>query len=226
MFQDLKFPANAMMIIEQMIKLSSFDLIPTEIIDAEIYYWPEMDAFSVNFEMSGVESVLLLSNIGFAIYMIYMHLFAMLVHACLHKARNAGKLVPKIHSKLGSYLYWDGINRFFMELFFDLIFLSILNLYMVDWDTPFSSVKFSNYFTVFILVLTSGVLVFYIIKFYRQPRNQRVRNFSESFGPLLEGTDRSARKIGWHLMLWPILFFVKRLSFVIILVVTNNYLWV
>ena len=172
-----------------MIKLASFDLIPTEIIDAEIYYWPEMDAFSVNFEMSGVESVLLMSNIGFAIYMIYAHLFAMLVHACLHKARNAGKLVPKIHSKLGSYLYWDGINRFFMELFFDLMFLSVLNLNVVDWDTPFPSVKLSNYLAIIILVFTCSVLVYYIIKFYRQPRYYRVRKFSESFGPLLEGTD-------------------------------------
>ena len=189
MFQGLKFPANAMMIIEWMIKLASFDLIPTEIIDAEIYYWPEMDAFSVNFEMSGVESVLLMNNIGFAIYMIYAHLFAMLVHACLHKARNAGKLVPKIHSKLGSYLYWDGINRFFMELFFDLMFLSVLNLNVVDWDTPFTSVKLSNYLAIIILIFTCSVLVYYIIGFYRQPRYHRVRKFSESFGPLLEGTD-------------------------------------
>ena len=51
MLQGLKFPANSMTIVGQMIKLATFDLIPTEIIDAELYYWPEEDPFSINFEI-------------------------------------------------------------------------------------------------------------------------------------------------------------------------------
>ena len=53
MFEGLKFPANAMMVIEQMIKLATFDLVPTDFIDSQMYYWPESEPYSVNFEMSG-----------------------------------------------------------------------------------------------------------------------------------------------------------------------------
>ena len=133
MLQGLKFPANSMTIVGQMIKLATFDLIPTEIIDVELYYWPEEDPFSINFEMAGVESKLFLANIGFAIYLVYAHLLAVVVHACLHKMRNSGRCVTRLHSKLGSYLYWEGLNRFYMEIYFDYVFLSILNLHSIDW---------------------------------------------------------------------------------------------
>ena len=57
MFSGLKFPANALQVIEFMIKIATFDLIPTSSIDDLIYYWPETaGAFSVNFEMAGVET--------------------------------------------------------------------------------------------------------------------------------------------------------------------------
>ena len=57
MFSGLKFPANASGVIDFMIKLATFDLVPTDEIEDEMYYWPESDgAFSVNFEMVGVES--------------------------------------------------------------------------------------------------------------------------------------------------------------------------
>ena len=55
MFSGLKIPANAMTVIEFMMKLANFDLIPTQQLDEEIYYWPESDgAYNVNFEMAGV----------------------------------------------------------------------------------------------------------------------------------------------------------------------------
>ena len=98
MFSGLKIPANALTLIKFMIKLATFDLVPTEIIDEQIYYWPENDGpFSVNFEMTGTESVILLANIGFTIYMIYLNVFAILVHACLHPCRNSLGLIQRMH---------------------------------------------------------------------------------------------------------------------------------
>ena len=136
MFSGLKFPANALQVIEFMVKIATFDLVPTENIDNMIYYWPESEgAFSVNFEMTGVETKLLLANIGFVLYMIYLNVFAILIHAVIYKFRNSSQKVNKLYKKLSSYLYWTGLNRLFMELFFDITFLSILNLHTVDWST-------------------------------------------------------------------------------------------
>ena len=92
MFSGLKFPANALAVIEFMISLATFDLIPTDALDDEIYYWPETDtAFSINFEMTGVESKLFLSNVGFALYLIYFNIFLTLVHLSFYKLRNLSR---------------------------------------------------------------------------------------------------------------------------------------
>ena len=64
MFEKLKFPASTTMINKEFIKLASFDLIPTDWIDDKLWYFPEIDAFSLSFETAGVESTLLLQNIG------------------------------------------------------------------------------------------------------------------------------------------------------------------
>ena len=174
MIAGLKFPANAMMVIDFMIQLATFDLIPTSSIDEEVFYWPESDPFSVSFEMAGTETVFLLANIGFAIYMIYYHVFIAVVHACLHPLRKSSRIFSKLHTKISNYLYWDGFHRFYMELFSDLTFLSILNLSTADWNTPFLSVKISNYLSIVTLIIITGVLLVYIVSFVRLPRENRI----------------------------------------------------
>ena len=108
-----------MLVVEYMVQLATFDLIPTEAIDEAQFYWPEADPFNTNFEMAGVESELLLANIGFVLYIIYAHCLVILIHACLHRLKSSNTCFEKIHAKLGSYLYWEGLNRFYIEVFLD-----------------------------------------------------------------------------------------------------------
>ena len=156
--------------------------------------------------------------------MIYLNLFAIILHAALHKFRNSCKRVQRLHSKLGSYLYWTGLNRFFMELFFDITFLSILNLHTVDWDTKFTSVMVSNMISLGLVLLFVSVQAFYIIGYFTLPRENRVETFAEKFEPLLEGTNHKSQKS--YIILVPVLFFFKRLLFVSTLVIANANLWV
>ena len=156
-----------MTVLEKMINLATFDIIPTDALDDAIYYWPEADPFTVNFEMAGVESTLLLANIGFAIYLVYIHILAMTIHLCIHKLTRAATCIDSLHAKLSSYLYWVGLNRFYMELFFDVTFLSILNLHTVDWTTQFTSVMASNVVALMSLSLVCGVLTLYIFGYFR-----------------------------------------------------------
>ena len=80
--------------------------------------------------------------------------------------RNKGTLCSKIHAKIGSHIYWIGLIRLYMELFFDLTLLSILNLHTVDWETQFTGVQISNILSVIILSLVCGLLVFYIVGYF------------------------------------------------------------
>ena len=65
LLEKLQMPANSLVVTKELVKISTFDLIPTEFIDEMIWYFPDVDAYSLNFEMVGVESTLLLANIGF-----------------------------------------------------------------------------------------------------------------------------------------------------------------
>ena len=125
--------------------------------------------------MSGVSSVFLLAEFGFAMYLIYLNLLTMLIHALLHSWRNTSSKIQKLHAKIGSYLYWDGLNRLYMELFFDLAFLSALNVYTIDWSSKFMSVRISNVLSFVVLILVNGVLILYTISYFRLNRVTRTK---------------------------------------------------
>ena len=72
-----------MIVVQQMITIATFDVIPTEYLEDEVYYFPDLDPYSVNFEMAGIESTFLLSNIGFILWMIIINILFILIHAVL-----------------------------------------------------------------------------------------------------------------------------------------------
>ena len=75
-----------------MVKFSTFDLIPTDFLDEMIWYFPDVDAYSLNFEMVGVESTLLLSNIGFTKWVIGLNVSLVLIHIIVYPVRNTCRL--------------------------------------------------------------------------------------------------------------------------------------
>ena len=226
MFDQLKFPANSMLVIEVMIEIANFDVIPTEFIDEAMHYWPETEPYSVNFESAGTESTYFLANIGFVMYPIYYHVLIALIHACIHKMKNKNKYIGKLHTKIGSYLYWEGFNRFYMEIFLDVAFLAILNLHTVDWGLSFLSVQFSNALSVIFLAVAVGTLVFYAVGYFRQSRELRAEKFGEEFSPLLEGAKFGRSESRWYIILLPVFFFVKRLILIAILIFASHCIWV
>ena len=88
MFEGLKFPANAGMVIETTVQLATLDIIDTDFFDEAIYYWPEVDAFSVNFEQANIKSLYFLANIGFSLYLIYLNILLIMIHACLSRCKK------------------------------------------------------------------------------------------------------------------------------------------
>ena len=49
MLEMLKMPGNVMVVEEQLVRVFTFDLLPTEYLDELIWYFPDEDAFSLNF---------------------------------------------------------------------------------------------------------------------------------------------------------------------------------
>ena len=87
LYEKLSFPASAMLLTKEFIKIASFDLIPTEWLNDLIWYFPDENSFSLNFETLGIESKLLLQNIGLILYLIlanilYAILYLLVVPCC------------------------------------------------------------------------------------------------------------------------------------------------
>ena len=99
-------------------QFAEFDLIPTEYLDELMYYWPEEDPFSANFESVGIETTFFLENIGFAIWMANFNIVLILFHAAIYKVNCKSRCCQKFKEKLSFYLYWNGLIRLYMELFF------------------------------------------------------------------------------------------------------------
>ena len=118
-----------------MIEIATFELIPTDELFDEMFYFSEMDPFSVNFESCGVESLLFLKNIGFMLIMILLHVLLVILQVCFHFFRNCCKFIKKVDQKLKKYLFWNGLQRFYMEIFFEIALLSALNIHQANWDT-------------------------------------------------------------------------------------------
>lgn len=164
MLEKLKFPANAMLITKELIKVASFDLIPTDIIDEQLWYFPEGDPFSLNFNTAGIESTMFFANIGLIFYMIVFNVFLIVLHIFFFTAKNSCNCAQKGRKKVGDYLYFNGSIRFFMEVYFDVALLSALNLETVDWNTLFPSEKISNAMSIFFLVVIGlGPLCFALL---------------------------------------------------------------
>ena len=72
MMKNVKFPANAISFTDFLMEIAHLDLFPTEWFEELIYYLPEQVAFNINFEACGVESKLIIKNIGSAFVIIML----------------------------------------------------------------------------------------------------------------------------------------------------------
>ena len=113
MFGGLKFPANSMTILKYQSEFARFDMVPTDWIDDLIYYFPEGDAYNLNFESVGIESELMLSNIGIVMYIIYLNFLMAILLMCFYLPRNKHRYLNKAYSKISKFMNWFTVNRLY-----------------------------------------------------------------------------------------------------------------
>ena len=106
MYEKLKFPASAMDVTESFVKIAKFDVISTDRIDEKLWIFPEDKAFSPGFETSGVESQLLLQNIGPTIYIFCLNILVGVLHFILMPCAYLCACCKKVTNRIGNYLYF------------------------------------------------------------------------------------------------------------------------
>ena len=127
-----------------------------------MWYFPDVDAFSLNFETCDFESTLLLSNVGFMLWILALHLLIFIIHLMIFIVQRVFKCCQNLRKKIGNYLYWNGILRLYLEVIFDLSIMSVLNIYTAAWDSSFQSEKVSNAISICLLALLVLVPVVFV----------------------------------------------------------------
>ena len=110
LMKNIKFPANSLVFNEFLIEIVNLDLIPTEWLEERIYRVRESEAFNINFEASGIETKLFITNVGFAIWSTYLYVSnSILSLACIRNNR--------IWKRYGQKIYWNGLIRLFLSVY-------------------------------------------------------------------------------------------------------------
>ena len=68
-FFNVKTPGNVNAFNEFMSEIGSFNIIDTEVVDSLLFYFPEMDSISLNFQDAGFMHNFMIPGLGALLYM-------------------------------------------------------------------------------------------------------------------------------------------------------------
>lgn len=115
----VKVPANATLFIQMLLELSSFELLPTDLFNDFLFFFPETEPLGLNYQELGYESPFTILNLGSIFYMFIMYVVLMAVHLLLVFGGRFSHRISTLSNKIGASLYWAGILRFWIEIYFD-----------------------------------------------------------------------------------------------------------
>ena len=166
MFEKLKTPANALSLNKFLISIATFDLVDTgKWVDPLLYdYLPQEMPYSLNFGQCGFDSMWLIVNNSFFLWLYISHFVAILLVFLPVWAvfRYTGKFAW-FKDKLAGYFLWNGMIRFFMETFLEFFLSSLLNVTMAVWGSPHISENYSIIVSLVVLALTAALILTYLV---------------------------------------------------------------
>ena len=144
-------------------------------------------------------------------------IYLLLLYASVYATK-----LKRISNYIGTYLFWNGSIRMYIELYQDFTLNSSLNMHTLEYESPFEDVRNSNIyaFTTFALVCTIP-LIFFLPHYCCKKSKWFDADFELRYGALLEGTDKKTR---FATMLFPSIFLIRRLAFVASVLLLGEYL--
>ena len=218
LYTNLNFPAITLIVNKILLNIAAFNLVDTKkYLDSHLYFLPEEDPYSQSFELCDYESTLLLENASSTVWMYNFHLAILIVFVgpVLLINKLCKGTLECLKKKIEKYFFWNGLIRLFMETFFELALVAVLNVHTVDWSTPFRAVMYSNVLAVLFLVLL-GVLSIFLFVFYCI--NFKILNeecFQNKYGSGLLSTNTAKKVYPRSILAYPVFFIIRRILFVV-----------
>ena len=148
--------------------MSSFDFIDLTTINESYMYFPESDPFSLNFMMSGYDTVLIIPGIGLIYYTMLGFLSLIVLYILLKPVFKACKgRLDKVSNALSRFLFWNSIIRFFTEAYCELSFMSMINIQSIQWHDGLTASNYNNLFAILIGAMAFIVPILLILHYFR-----------------------------------------------------------
>ena len=180
----------------------------------------------MSFERTGIESTLLLANIGVVIWVFILNgAFIIVIYFPMWLInRTFGKLASPLQ-KIKGYFFWGGLLRLLMEAFMELLMASILNVYMADWEAPTWQESTSNNLSIAILAFIALLLPFLAIYLTYNLDAFKYEEFSDSYGAVLDGTRYETPRRKRIAIAYTAVMFLRRSVFVVSCIFWADFLW-
>ena len=183
---ESKVPGNAITFLGGIHDLANFAIINLESALDRWFYWPDRDAFSINMQGSGQDSVFFLKLIkGQLLYCLMLTLLVGVDIILKYASRKFAKAQTIRDKTTKKFLYWNWTIRFFMEIYMSFSLFAFVGLASLEWDSPFASVRFCNFLTlaiVIVILVVPAILIRHLIKNMKKLND---KSFKDKFGTLI-----------------------------------------
>ena len=209
-----------------MITVAIFDILPTDDMYPEVFtQLPEdVDPYSEKFDRLDFGSPFIVMNLGtlFIIFLAYLLLY--LVYPITVLLGKFNIFCSKRAKCIEKMIFWNHVIVFLQEAFLEIMISSILNfIYIRDAEAPWENwnLIFTNV-VAFILTTAISVLVLFTIFCLWPAKLKYLRNMKSKarFGQIYSMV-RVRRS--QHSMLFPIIFFLRRIILAVAVIVLIDY---
>ena len=112
-----------------------------------------------------------------------------------------------------------------METAFELSLVAVLNMRTVDWASPFPSVKYSTAISIISLILLGVLPMLLTVFYYKNFSKLKQKDFRDMCNSGLVGTKIDVTTPSKSILLYPAIFFARRILFAVSAVYLGNFLW-
>ena len=218
-----KTPGNASGFNGFLIEIAGFDIIDPTILNNELFYLPEDEAYTLSFLQAGFESIYMMFSMGFFFYIFLVNTFLIICSIPLMILAKKCSKVTKVSSKLTSYLYWNGLIRLLMEAYLDVSICTLINLKRYFWIVEFNSLTLNNLLVIFFAFVLIFFPPFLLIFAACKHNKWQSEEYQNKYGTLTDGTTSRLSKHKWLILFIPFMFFLRRIILALTVVFWNEF---
>lgn len=203
--------------------MATFDILPTDDIFPLFFtQLPEQDAFSDKFDRLGYGSMFILMNLGTMLLVFIYYSILYMIYPCARLAKPYFDRAYKLEQSLKGMLFWNHAIVFLQEGLIEILLSGTVNMIFIaraknawsNWNLVFSNLTS-------IVLLTASVSLMFVTLFLWPKRSElKQKKYRKRVGSIYGMVDVTRNK--WT-MIFPVLFFVRRIAFAVAVVFLVEY---